>query len=184
MTIDAMIEATIAKEGGYTDHPSDPGGPTMFGITQAVARANGYMGDMRNLSRDQAKAIYRSEYAIKPGFAAVEAINGPIGAELFDTGVNMGPAFPALWFQQALNAFNARGTLYPDIIEDADQPAGGIGPKTLAAFRSYLAMRGAMAVTVMLCALNARQGARYLDLARARVANEDFVFGWIAQRVS
>jgi lysozyme family protein len=66
-----MIEATIAKEGGYSNHPADRGGPTNFGITERVARDNGHTGDMRNLTRAQAVAIYRSEYAIKPGFAAV-----------------------------------------------------------------------------------------------------------------
>ena len=149
MSIESMIEATIAKEGGYANHPSDPGGETMFGITARVARANGYAGPMRLLTREQAKAIYRSEYAIKPGFAAVAEISPAIGEELFDTGVNMGPAVPALWFQQSLNAMNAGGSLYPDIKED-----GKIGPATLNAFRNYLARRGADAEKVMLKALN------------------------------
>jgi lysozyme family protein len=184
MTIDTMIAQTIALEGGYSNNPADPGGATNFGITQAVAKANGYTGDMRRLTRDQATAIYRSQYAIKPGFAAVEAINPHIGAELFDTGVNMGPVWPALWFQQCLNTFNASGTLYPDIPEDADKPGGGIGPTTLGALRSYLQKRGANAETVMLRALNGLQAARYIDLARQRVANEAFVFGWFAGRIS
>jgi len=184
VSIDTMIANTIALEGGYTNNPSDPGGPTNFGITQAVARANGYTGDMKALSRDQAIAIYRSQYAIKPGFAAVEAISPTIGAELFDTGVNMGPVWPALWFQQCLNAFNSQATLYPDIPEDADKPDGGIGHTTLAAFRSYLQKRGANAESVMLKALNGLQAARYIDLARQRAANETFVFGWLAGRVS
>lgn len=179
MTIEAMIEATIGKEGGYSDHPSDTGGATMWGITERVARKHGYRGDMRRLPRATAVAIYRQHYAIDTGFAAVAQINAAIGEELFDTGVNMGPAYPALWFQEALNLFNAQGQLYPDIREDGD-----IGPATLAALRAYLGARGADAEPVMLKALNSAQGERYKLLARSRAANEDFAFGWFRTRVA
>lgn len=184
MTIDTMIANTIALEGGYSDNALDRGGKTMFGITEAVARANGYKGDMAALPRATAIAIYKSEYAIKPGFAAIEAVSPSVGAELFDTGVNMGPVWPALWFQQSLNAFNSGGSLYKDIPEDADKPGGGIGPVTIAAFRAYLLKRGALAEVVMCRALNGLQAARYIDLARTRVANETFAYGWLAGRVS
>ena len=177
--IDAMIEATIGKEGGYSDHPSDRGGKTMWGITEAVARRNGYAGDMRALPRATAVRIYRDEYLVKPGFAAIAAISEPIAEELFDTGVNMGQAVPTLWLQQALNALNAQGKLYADIKED-----GALGPCTRAALNAYLKARGADAVSVMLKALNCLQGARYLELARGRAANEDFVFGWLRNRVA
>jgi len=179
MSIDSMIQATIAHEGGFSDDAADRGGATMYGITEAVARANGFTGAMRDLTRDQAVAIYRGQYAIKPGFAAVEAISPPVGAELFDTGVNMGPAVPALWFQQVLNALNGGGSLYADIPED-----GAIGPTTLAAFRAYLAKRAPDAEAVMLKALNGMQAARYIDLALSRAANEAFVFGWLRARIS
>jgi lysozyme family protein len=174
-----MISATIAVEGGYSNDPSDPGGPTNFGITQNVARSNGYTGDMRNLTRDQAVAIYRNEYAIKPGFAAVEAINANIGAELFDTGVNMGTGTACLWFQMSLNALNNQATLYPDIAE-----RGNVGPETLGAFRSYMKARGSDAESVMLKALNCLQGAKYIELARQNASNEKFEFGWLKNRVN
>ena len=180
MSIDAMIEATIGKEGGYSDHPNDKGGPTCWGITQAVARANGYTGDMKFLPRDKAVAIYRNEYLIKPGFAAVAELSERIAEELFDTGVNMGQSVPILWLQQWLNAFNFGGKLYPDIPE-----AGGIGPKTLGALRAFLVSRGKQdGEAVMLRGLNCSQGQRYLELARGRMANESFVFGWLRTRVN
>lgn len=177
--IEQMIETTIGKEGGYVNDPADPGGETMWGVTARVARKHGYTGPMRDLPRDKAVAIYRQEYAIGPGFAAVSEIDGPVGAELFDTGVNMGPAVASLWFQQALNALNDGGSLYADIRED-----GTVGPGTLAAFRSYMAKRGPDAEGVMLKALNCLQGARYLELARMRAANERFEFGWLRTRVT
>ncbi len=179
MTIESMIDVTIGKEGGYSNHPSDRGGETMWGITAAVARRNGYAGPMKTMPRETAKAIYRQEYAIRPGFAAVAEISPAVGEELFDTGVNMGPDIPARWFQEWLNAFNGQGKLYADIKEDGD-----IGPATLATFRAYLKARGAEAASVMLRALNCSQGERYKVLARGRAANEDFVFGWIRARVA
>lgn len=179
MSIEAMIEATIGKEGGYSDHPADRGRPTRWGITEAVARRNGYRGEMRNLPRETAVAIYRQEYAIKPGFAAVASVNARIGEELFDTGVNMGPAVPALWLQQCLNGLIDGARLYPDIKEDGD-----IGNATLAALRTYLKVRGADTETVMLKALNCLQGARYVELARTRAADKAFLYGWLRTRVA
>lgn len=184
MSVDSIIDATIGKEGTYSDHPSDTGGPTRWGITQATARANGYIGDMRTLPRETAAAIYRAVYFDKPGFAKVAVLSPAIAAELFDTGVNMGPTVPALWLQQWLNALNRQGRDYADIPEDAGKPGGGIGPVTVGALGRLFAVRGKTAAErVLLLGLNASQGARYLDLARGRVANEDFVFGWLANRV-
>lgn len=176
MSIESMIEATIAKEGGYVNHPADRGGPTNWGITQAVARANGYQGDMRNLTRAQAVAIYRSEYAIKPGFAAIAEIYPKIGEELFDTGVNMGPARPSIWLQEWLNALNQGGKLWPELKED-----GKIGPATLAALRAYKAQRGADGEARLLKALNGDQAVRYKQIARANPSQEAFVYGWLGR---
>ncbi len=179
MTIESMIEATIGKEGGYSDHPADRGGPTRWGITQYVARKNGYTGDMRNLPRDKAVAIYRQEYAIKPGFAAVAEVMPSVGEELFDTGVNMGPKVPSIWLQEWLNAFNNGGKLYADIKEDGD-----IGPATLAALRAFKAARGAEAEKVLVRALNCSQGERYKDIARRNPSQEAFAWGWLRTRVA
>lgn len=177
--IDELIENTIGKEGAYSNHPSDRGGPTRWGIIEHTARKHGYSGDMKLLPRATAVVIYRTEYLIAPGFADVAAISMPIGEELFDTGVNTGPSVPAIWFQQWLNAFNQQGKLYGDIRED-----GNIGPATLAALRAYLKARGSEAVKVMLAGLNGSQAVYYMTLARNRPANEDFAYGWLRGRVA
>src|SRR5690349_5113750 len=52
--VDGLIDGLIEREGGYVANPADKGGPTCFGITQAVARANGYVGPMRELPRVEA----------------------------------------------------------------------------------------------------------------------------------
>ena len=39
MQIDSLIDEVIDREGGYVNHPADKGGPTRWGVTEAVARA-------------------------------------------------------------------------------------------------------------------------------------------------
>jgi len=178
MTIDHLIEAVIDREGGYSNHPADRGGPTRYGITQAVARTNGYPGDMRNFPRDQAEIIYRRLYWTRPAFDQIAPRAPKIAEELFDTGVNMGPAVAATFLQRALNALNRGATDYPDMILD-----GRIGPATLAALEAFLARRKPGGETVLLKAIEALQGERYVALAETRPANEAFLYGWLANRV-
>ena len=47
----AIIGTVFALEGGYSDNPADPGGKTNHGVTEQVARANGYQGDMKALPK-------------------------------------------------------------------------------------------------------------------------------------
>src|SRR3546814_14490054 len=105
-TLFPYTRSSDLREGGYVDHPNDRGGPTNFGITQAVARANGYLGEMRKLPRETAKAFYRAIYWAGPSFDKVARISPTVAAELFDTGVNMGPVVAAQFLQRALNAFS------------------------------------------------------------------------------
>ncbi|EOH0525696.1 glycoside hydrolase family 108 protein [Klebsiella aerogenes] len=178
MTKDNIFDAILGKEGGYVDHPNDKGGPTNWGITQATARAHGYTGDMRNLTREQALSILEADYWYGPRFDQVASVSSAIAAELCDTGVNMGPSVPVKWLQRWLNAFNNQQNLYPDLVAD-----GHIGPRSISALKSYLAARGKEGEEVMLRALNCSQGQRYLELAEGRPANESFVYGWVKERV-
>ena len=41
MDVDELIDELIEREGGFVSHPADRGGPTRYGITEAVARAHG-----------------------------------------------------------------------------------------------------------------------------------------------
>ncbi|GKX40020.1 glycoside hydrolase family 108 protein [Pectobacterium versatile] len=179
MTKDEIFNTILSREGGYVNHPADRGGPTNWGVTQSVARAHGYSGDMRNLTRQQALEIYEADYWYGPRFDQVAAVSPVIAAELCDTGINMGPSVPSKWFQRWLTAMNDGGRLYPDIIAD-----GNIGPRTITALRQYLAARGAEAERVLLRALNCSQGSRYLELAESRSANEVFLYGWVRERIS
>ena len=176
--VDALIDALIEREGGYVDHPTDKGGPTCFGITGPVARANGYDGAIRDLPREDAAGIYRRIYWQRPGLDKVARRSARVAAELFDTGVNMGPAVAATFLQRALTALNRNGGDYPDLVPD-----GRVGEVTLAALDTFLKRRGTSGETVLLRALEALQGERYLRLAERRPANEAFLYGWLANRI-
>ncbi|MES2020726.1 MAG: glycosyl hydrolase 108 family protein [Pseudomonadota bacterium] len=178
MTIDSLIDTVLDREGGYVNHPADRGGETRFGITAAVARANGYGGPMRNFPLERARALYRQLYWEAPRFDAIADLAPHLAAELFDSGVTMGPAVAAAFLQRALNALNRGATDYPDMSVD-----GRIGAVTLAALAAFLKRRGAGGEAVLLKAIEALQGERYVALAESRPANEAFLYGWLANRI-
>ena len=177
-TVDQLIDALIDREGGYVGNPADRGGATRFGITEAVARAHGFGGAMSELPRTEAIAIYRRLYWLRPGFDAIAARAPRLAAELFDTGANMGPAVAVTFLQRALTALNRNGRDYPDLVPD-----GRIGAATLAVLDAFLAARGSAGEVILLRALDALQGERYLRLAERRPANEAFLYGWLANRI-
>lgn len=178
MDIEELIDGVIDREGGYSNDPSDSGGATRWGITEAVARQQGYAGDMRTLPRDEAAAIYERLFWLRPGYDRVAERAPDLAAELFDTGVNMGPAVATGFLQRALTALNRGASDYPDIAAD-----GQAGPKTLAALDGFIARRGAGGEAVLLKAVEALQGERYLHLAESRPADEAFLYGWLANRI-
>jgi len=178
MSVEGMIGAVIEREGGYVDHPADRGGPTCWGITRAVALANGYDGPVRCLSRGAAAEIYRRVYWERPGYAQVAARAPGVAAALFDAAVNMGSAAATEFLQRALNALNRGAADFADIARD-----GLVGPATLAALDAFLARRGAAGEGVLVKAIEALRGARYVALAERRPANEAFLYGWLANRI-
>ena len=130
-------------------------------------------------SVDDFAAIYRRLYWLRPRFDQVARRAARIAAELFDTGVNMGPAVATTFLQRALTALNRNANDYADLTPD-----GRVGPMTLHALDAFLATRGKRGgETVLLRALEALQGERYLRLAERRPANEAFLYGWLANRI-
>ena len=117
MNFDQAFDILLGHEGGYSDHPADPGGKTRFGITEAVAREAGYRGDMRELPLDLAKRIYKDRY-----WDAVRAEELPeaIRYAVFDAAVNSGPRQAIRWLQRAVGV----------------RDDGVIGPITLGAVRA------------------------------------------------
>jgi lysozyme family protein len=90
-TYDEALRRLLAHEGGYTNHPSDPGGPTNFGITiydyRRYVKPNATAADVRAMTVGEAKAIYRKRY-----WDAQRCDELPAGVDysVFDYGVNSG----------------------------------------------------------------------------------------------
>jgi lysozyme family protein len=117
MNFDTAFDRLIGHEGGYVNNPADPGGETNWGITLRTAREAGYTGAMRDLTREQAKGIYRISYWDR---AKADQYDGAIGFQLFDAAVNNGIGQAIRFLQRAV-----------DMADD-----GVVGPLTLAAVRA------------------------------------------------
>ncbi|TCK31310.1 lysozyme family protein [Ancylobacter aquaticus] len=103
-SFDEALKRVLVHEGGYADHPADPGGATMKGITQRVydgwRRRHGVPArGVRLIEPGEVAAIYRRQY-----WDAVRADELPAGLDfaLFDAAVNSGPAQAAKWLQRTL----------------------------------------------------------------------------------
>lgn len=100
---DQALELTLSFEGGYSDHPLDPGGATNFGITRAtLERHRGRpvaKSEVMALTKAEAAIIYRADY-----WNAVAGDTLPEGVDisLFDLAVNSGPARTLKIAQEAL----------------------------------------------------------------------------------
>jgi len=100
---ETALARVLRHEGGYSNHPSDPGGPTNLGITMATyARFKGRevsVAEMRAMPLDDAKAIYRANYwnALR-----CDALPQGLDYALFDYGVNSGVARAAKVLQRLL----------------------------------------------------------------------------------
>jgi len=173
-----VINDIIDSEGGYIDDPLDSGGETKYGITKQVARAYGFKGKMKNLTRDYAFMIYSKMYWEKINLDATEVLSPALAEKLADIGVNMGTGRAGRFLQRALNVLNDRQKYYGDIVVD-----GEIGPGTLKALRSYFKIRGIDGEEVLVKMINVMQGAFYISLAERREKDERFVYGWFKNRV-
>ena len=91
---DAAFKALIDHEGGYVNHPKDPGGETQFGITK---RSYPHL-NIRDLTLDDARAIYRRDFW---GRLQCDALPLAARFQVFDAAVNSGPGNAARWLQAA-----------------------------------------------------------------------------------
>lgn len=171
----AQIDAVIGREGGYSDHPLDRGGPTKWGITQKTARAFGYHGDMRELPRDVAVEIYFQQYVINPKFDQVFERYPQVGEALFDWGVNSWHTHPVKALQRALNV------LVPN--NPAGKPDGIIGPATLRSLDAFKTARGAAGGAVLADMVNGQRHVFLIELAEREPSQRAFSYGW-ARRVA
>lgn len=114
---DTIFERLMLHEGGYVNHPNDPGGETMWGVTKRVAQAHGYYGPMRQLPKETANRITEQSYykAIKG-----DQLDRLIAWQLTDAAYNHGNRQAVKFLQQAIG-FTGKSV------------DGLIGPSTLGA---------------------------------------------------
>jgi lysozyme family protein len=111
------LKTILHHEGGWADHPKDPGGATMKGVTLAVYRE--YLGrdvskeELRNIPQEHLLNLYKTRYWDK---ARCDDLPAGVDLVVFDMAVNGGPGRAAKLLQIAVGA----------------TPDGAIGPKTLA----------------------------------------------------
>jgi lysozyme family protein len=120
---DACMPFIFKAEGGYSDNPADPGGPTNYGITLATLRAyegdpNLTADDVKKLTPAVAREIYRTAYWNRMQCGALPA---GLDLEVFDFGVNSGPAESVKTLQGLVG-----------VTQD-----GSVGPITLAAVGQF-----------------------------------------------
>lgn len=183
-----IINGVIAIEAGYVNHPSDKGGPTNLGITQAVAAENKklltekfkWSGDMRDITHDMAFAIYEVNYWNKLRLDDIVKINALLADKLFDIAVNCGTNRAGIWLKTLLNVLNRQGKDYADI----DAKTGYIGDVTIQTLKTLIAKRGLNpTMKTLLTGLVAKQGSHYIEICIANPKNEDFAWGWMNNRM-
>ncbi|RUR26829.1 hypothetical protein ELY33_17120 [Vreelandella andesensis] len=174
-----LVAAVIDREGGYINHKSDRGGPTNYGITQAVARENGYHGDMRKLPKSLAVRIYEARYWNSIRLDRIAPISATLAEYLFDFGVHSGPGRAVQELQRTLNVLNGRGKLFADMPVD-----GAVGPTTLNALADYRKHRGGAGAHVLAESINGMRIAFCRGLAERDERQEDFAYGWFHRIVN
>ena len=120
------LEIILHHEGGYVNHPKDPGGETNLGVTKRVYEEHGGTKDMKDLTVEDVSPIYKKSY-----WDRVKGDQLPAGLDLcvFDFGVNAGTGRAAKYLQSMIGS----------------TPDGGIGPMTLQAVSVYVDSEGVQA---------------------------------------
>lgn len=94
------IDAILAREGGYVDHPDDKGGPTNHGITQVTLadwrKKPVSVEDVKALTETEARAIYKQNYIVGPGFDHIQ--DQRLFDLVVDCAVNHGVSRAEAWY--------------------------------------------------------------------------------------
>ena len=165
-----IVEKLLKAEGGFVDHPSDPGGVTNRGITMASWAA--YLGretsrdEMKEPSKEQAIKFYKSEYWDR---RRVEEFEPELRHIWFDMSVNHGSKNAGKIIQQSVNTKQGNTAL------DVD---GLVGPNTMGRI-GILELRDILVERFMFFANNCFRSSRYAE----RTSSNDFIRGWSFHRI-
>ena len=170
-----LLEYIFLVEGGYFNHPNDPGGETMYGIIKTEARANGYNGAMRDLPREVACEIYLRKYWKNNGLMKIESFI--VGLCIFDFFVNSGSRGATI-AQETVNAVYTNRTGSVQFGKSADAAGlkpiavdGQMGDKTFEAINK-------IPPYVFISIYNVLQEDKYEDLMRNNGKLRSFDKGW------
>ena len=113
------LEVILHHEGGYVNHPKDPGGETNLGVTKRVYEDFGGEKEMKDLTKEDVEPIYKKNY-----WDRVKGDDLPEGLDLciFDFAVNAGPGRAAKFIQRLVKT----------------TVDGGIGPNTLKCINDHV----------------------------------------------
>jgi lysozyme family protein len=115
---DVCLPLLLAHEGGYSNHPSDPGGPTKFGITifdyRKHIKPDATAADVRAMTIEEAKRIYRTRY-----WDAQRCDELPAGVDyaVFDYGVNSGIGRSGKVLRRLVSLADRPSTVSDDVID-------------------------------------------------------------------
>ena len=108
------LNFTLQFEGGFVNHPADPGGPTNKGVTLAVLQENKIdenndgksdIEDLKNLSLDSVVQLYKHKYWNKLGLDDLIESHPKLAIAAFDTAVLTGPGRASKWLTTTLDKF-------------------------------------------------------------------------------
>jgi len=150
MVFKEIVRGIISREGGYVNHPKDPGGETKYGI----AKRSHPEEDIMSLTRKRAEEIYYNEYWVP---SKAPYVPHSIQVTFFDMVVNMGQRRAVKILQKACNSKNC------GLVVD-----GLIGKNTIAAAKKIDASR-----------LKVFRILFYTDLIKRKPNLEAFIVGWI-----
>lgn len=180
VVFDQAIRVVFLHEGIFSDDPSDPGGPTKYGISLRAAQKMGDLdgdgkldldldadgdvdiNDIRLLTPEKVVDIYRRAYWLKTPY---RNFHFSVAVKMFDLSVNMGQKQANVILQRALRA--ARPSGLPPLIED-----GVIGTKTIASVQEAY-------TPSLLAATRSEAAGFYRRLAAQRTASQKYLNGWL-----
>ena len=103
LTFQQIFDRLIGHEGGYVNDPRDPGGETNWGVTKRTAMANGYTGNMKTMTRQQAYEIYRRAFWLRYN---CEQMPDAVAYQFFDAAVNHGFGNASRMLQRAVGVLD------------------------------------------------------------------------------
>lgn len=159
MTIDEILDGVLKAEGGFVDDPADKGGATNFGVTQSTLSAWRHrevtVDDVKALTEDEARAIYRAQYFVEPGYSSLPESLWPA---VVDAAVNHGTSGATKLLQRAAGA-----------TED-----GVLGALTLALVKTY-------PVRTLEARFVAQRAMKYGRIIANDPTQAKFALGWLSR---